>query len=76
MSQPLATVEVIRKPPSRVCRDVPKAGIYFGNNSRAIRTDSPEVDMKINSSVTASIDRRNMRTIGPRAVRRFSARSR
>src|SRR5262249_6682802 len=36
---------------------------HFPDNSRAIRTESPDVDMKISTSVTASIDRRNMLTL-------------
>jgi hypothetical protein len=47
--------------------------VYFVTNSRAMRTESPEVDMKIRASVTTSIERRKTRIIGPRDVRFFSA---
>jgi hypothetical protein len=46
--------------------------LLFAANARAIRTESPDVDMKIRTSVTASIGQCNIRTIGPRDERFFS----
>src|SRR5262249_49973842 len=46
---------------------------YLARNSRAMRMESPEVEMKIRTSVTASIERRNMRVNGPCHLRFFSA---
>ena len=72
----LVDVEVVAYERVAVPAGFPKLRCYtplLADKSRAIRTESPDVDRKINISVTASIERRNILTIGPRDVRFFSA---